>query len=485
MTWFQRLCRCTATGMVLCAVAGSWSTMAKTWTADPNAEPGDPGYYRDLAGKLAPGDTLELPAGTYRDRLDLSGKRGQPGAWITITGPSTGDPAVITTDSACCNTVQLGDNAYLRIRHLTIDSRSVAMEESLDGIKAMGGSTHDITIEDCRLIGNDYHQQTVGISTKSTAWNWVVRRNVIDGAGTGMYFGNSTGAAPFVAGIIEGNLVVDPIGYGLQIKHQNPYDAPAGMPPGPHRTVIRNNVFIKRTGVADFEPSRVDGERPTVLVGGFPESGTGADDMYEIYANFFYKNPDDSQIQAAGRVAVHDNVFVGPTWTAVRFQNHKTPLRVAYAYNNTVYGGQQGIWFGTAAADDDAVVGNLVFSGQPIGGPLRAANRKDNIEASFAAAAEYVVNPSMVLGDMDFYPLPDKATGSPLDLAKFANHVDHDRDFNGSSKGDRRFRGAYAGDGANPGWTLDEERKVGGPSGQPGGGDPDPPATPTNLRVVD
>jgi hypothetical protein len=46
---------------------------------------------------------------------------------------------------------------------------------------------------------------------------------------------------------------------------------------------------------------------------------------------------------------------------------------------------------------------------------------------------------------VDFYPLPGKAQGTLLDLSSFASQLDYDKDFKGQSKGDRRFRRAYAG----------------------------------------
>ena len=49
-------------------------------------------------------------------------------------------------------------------------------------------------------------------------------------------------------------------------------------------------------------------------------------------------------------------------------------------------------------------------------------------------------------------------------------------DFNGSSKGERRFRGAYAGEGVNPGWQLAIGLKD-APAG------PTPPPRPTGVRV--
>jgi hypothetical protein len=62
------------------------------------------------------------------------------------------------------------------------------------------------------------------------------------GAGTGMYFGNSDGNHPFWGGLIENNLIMNTIGYNLQIKHQNPRPRLPGMPlewPVPRRILGR------------------------------------------------------------------------------------------------------------------------------------------------------------------------------------------------------------------------------------------------------
>jgi hypothetical protein len=64
-----------------------------------------------------------------------------------------------------------------------------------------------------------------------------------------------------------------------------------------------------------------------------------------------------------------------------------------------------------------------------------------------------------VLGEMDFYPLPDRCQGSSLDLSAFSDDTEHDRDFNSASKGGFTFRGAYAGEGTNPGWQIDAGNK--------------------------
>lgn len=430
---------------------------AETYTANPNVTSG-PDYYRTLLSQLEPGDTLFLPAGTYGERLNLNGLKGTASQWITITGPASGAPAIITTDSTCCNNVQLGDTAYVALKNLTLDSNSEAIGVGIDAINAKGQPTHDILIEDCIIIGAGSHQQTVGISTKSTAWNWTVRRNEIIGAGTGIYFGSSDGSAPFVAGLVENNLFIDTIGYNMQIKYQNQYDALPGMPPSPRRTIIRDNVFLKRAPQSSFSSSKVDGPRPNLLVDGFPNSGSGSDDLYEIFGNFFYQNLDgESLIQAAGRVSIHDNIFVGSAWAAIYLVDHNRALKYATVYNNTIYSVDNGIRFGSTARESSSVVGNAVFANSPISGSIDT--QVGNVSAGTAAAVDFVNSPSSNFGSMDFYPLPGALQGEPLDLTPFSNDTGFDSDFNGTAKLDFRFRGAYAGEGSNPGWQLAAERK--------------------------
>ena len=245
-----------------------------------NATPAD---YKSLLLNLKPGDTLNLASGNY-PFLSISGLNGSPSAWITITGPASGSPATIYANSTCCNTVQITNSSYIAIKNLTIDSKGLF---GIDGINAHGGTNnlvHDILIEGNTLVGQNNNQQVCGISTKTPTWGWIIRRNIISGAGTGIYLGDSDGTSPFVAGIVEDNLVENPIGYDMQIKYQIARPFVTGMPTGQSFTIIRNNAFIKNN---QLSPA---GDRPNVLVGGFPASGNGSTDMYEIYGNFFFHN---------------------------------------------------------------------------------------------------------------------------------------------------------------------------------------------------
>jgi chitodextrinase len=447
--------------MMIALILGYALSLGSQKTADPTT-------YVAVVSTLQPGDTLTLAAGTYVGNLNLNNLNGTPSDWISIQGPASGPPAVFLAD-AFNNTVEIGNCSYLALKRLTMEGQHL---DGPFGISAHNGSaniTHDILIEGCTIQNYDGSQQTDGISTKTPTWRWTIRGNRLINVGTGIYFGNSNGDDPFVAGLIEGNLFQDTIGYCMQIKYQNPRPAVAGMPTGTSSTIIRNNVFIKSNA-----PSP-DGDRPNLLVGGFPNSGAGMNDLYEIYGNLFYHNPRESLFQGSGRVSLHDNIFVDVVGTAILLQNHDLALKLAHVYNNTIYAAGDGIYFGSTPVQGGAVVGNLVFATAPIGGAVPL--QQDNIVGPTANASTYVKNPSTTLGAMDYFPLVGKCQGTALNLTPFAGQTDYDRDFNGTSKGSFAFRGAYAGEGTNPGWALNAGLKGGGSSGTPPPSPPTPPPT--------
>ena len=409
----------------------------------------DPSNYQELVPALQAGDTLLLTSGRY-PRLTIANLNGEPGRCITVAGPATGPRPVIAGQSGH-NTVEIVDSSYLVVSNLTIDSLGMGG----DGIKApraAHAATHHIVLEGNLIIGAGATQQTDGISTKTPTWNWVIRRNAIVGAGTGIYLGDGDGSSPFVAGIIENNLVLNPLGYCMEIKYQLDRPALASMPQGPQSTIIRNNVFIKD------DRASPDGDRPNLLVGGFPDTGSGSHDLYQIYGNLLLHNPREALFQGSGRISFHDNILVGGQSAGAVFRDHDLPLKLAHIFNNTIYSPQIGIKFGSPARDGQAILGNLIFAETPIIGVDVAA--QDNLVARPADARNYVRTPSSRLGALDFYPLPGKVAGSPLDLSLFAGELDFDRDFNGVNKDGHHFRGAYAGEGINPGWRLRAQIKT-------------------------
>jgi hypothetical protein len=410
---------------------------------------GDDSNYRDLLEQLRPGDTLRLAAGEYTRGLPLSNLHGTEAAPIVITGPTGRNKAVILGRS-CCNTISLTDVSWVVIKNFELDARG----ELVDGVKVESNGTvsHHVTLENLELHGFGADQQVVGISTKATAIDFVIRGNTIRDAGTGLYLGNSDGSAPFIRGIVENNLVVNPIGYGMEIKHQIGRPNLPEIPDGDSVTLVRHNVFMKYAGA-----SAGDLARPNLLVGAWPESGAGSNDRYEIYGNFLYENETGTEplFQGEGHVSFHDNVLVNSFGDGAWLTDINGAPKEVHVYNNTIYVAGLGVLVTRVdPAFRQLVVGNAIFAGEGI----RGGDATDNTRGSVLDAAASVFAPSYSLGIMSFYPLPGALEGSSLDRSAFAADIGAGVDFNGDPKSPTR-RGAYAGEGTNPGWPLDEAIK--------------------------
>jgi hypothetical protein len=411
-----------------------------------------PENYRSMLTKLNPGDTLVLSAGVYVRGLPITSLHGTDKEWITIQGPDKGVAEIRQTQVANC--VELRQCSYVALKKLSILGSGPTGIPGLFGISAQGSlknSVHHILIEDCIISDWNTSQQAVGISTKTPTWDWTIRRNIIRNCGTGLYLGNSNGADPFIRGVIEHNLVDDPIGYCMEIKYQKLRPVIADMPDTTSRTIIRHNVFIKNDA-----PSS-DGDRPNVLVGGFPDSGPGSEDLYEIYGNFFSHNPRESLLQASGRVTIHDNVFANGR-TAIRLQNHDLPLRLAHVYHNTIFA-ERGIRITNAATEKHAVLGNVVFADEPLSLHSSITDVSENLTGSTKNAALYLVNPVPTLEGLNLTPKAGKAEGPALDLSAFSSETDHGVDFNGAAKTSLRHRGAYAAPHDSRHWSLQRSIK--------------------------
>lgn len=409
-------------------------------------------YRRELA-TLQAGDTLVLGAGVYERGLPVSNCHGTDDAWITITGPEKGVAEILQTQVANC--VELKQCSHIALKRLSILGGGPKGIPGLFGISAQGGlknSVHHILIEDCIISDWNTSQQAVGISTKTPTWDWTIRRNIIRNCGTGLYLGNSNGADPFICGVIENNLVENPIGYCMEIKFQKTRPEIADMPAAASRTIIRHNVFIKN------DAPGTDGDRPNVLVGGFPASGPGADDLYEIYGNFFWNNPRESLLQASGRVTIHDNVFSGGR-TAIALRDHDLPLRFAHVYHNTICAVERGIVIAAPAPQGSAVTGNVIFANTPLSLHKSITNVAENVTGPVEAAVDHLHQPELIEGEMDMRPRPGRCAGVAIDLTPFATETAFDLDFDGVSKTTRRHRGAYAGSSESKSWPLQRSLK--------------------------
>lgn len=406
--------------------------------------------YTTYLPTLVPGDTLKLAPGTYVNNLTLNNINGSVANPIVIMGSG------ISTNfqgQSCCNTVSITKCSYLVIRNFQLDGQN----QNVDAVKGegtVGNFAHHITLEFLNIINYGPSQQNVGISTKCSAWDWVIRKNRIVGAGTGLYLGNSTGEAPFVNGIIEYNYVAKTIGYNMEIKHQldTVRDNFAGTSVN-GKTIIRHNVFTK-----DTSSSTGANARPNLLVGGFPLTGFGSTDYYEIYGNFFYNNPVEALFQGTGNIMMYENIFVNhydPTgFRTVYFtpQNGVSPQDIK-VFHNTVWANVSsgGIRLnGPAAGYQQYCYANAVFAPNAIS---NFVNSVDNITDNYSNASTYVLSATPNINTLNLYPQTAQLVGSLTPSTIFQSNTAWDKDFNHDAY-NWTYRGAYSGCCVNNGWQL-------------------------------
>ncbi len=399
-----------------------------------------PADYISQLRKLRPGDTLELSAGHYPQGLPVHGMTGTPGNPIVIRGPRS-QPSARFVARPGAHTVSIVNSAYVEIHNLELDGNGL-------GVAAIRGEghadwAHHITLENLYIHGHGAHQSTVGIASFCPAWGWVIRNNVIVGAGTGMYLGGSGGGAPFVAGLIEHNVIADSIGYNLQIKHQNPRPRIEGMPAEKSVTIIRHNVFTKSANSSGGAMAR-----PNLLVGHWPSSGPGVEDTYAIYGNFFYQNPTEALFQGEGNFAFYSNVLVNTHGDAIHVQPHNNVPRRIDIFRNTIIAAGAGI--NVRGGDPDhaqRLTANAVFANPPIAG----GEQRGNITGTLAEAAEQLTNPFAPPGQLDLAPRRGKLIIEPPVSVPQPPAPNVNRDFDG-----RVYRGPVAGAyaGAGPARPL-------------------------------
>ncbi|MGH8671837.1 MAG: hypothetical protein ACREUA_07350 [Burkholderiales bacterium] len=409
----------------------------------------DPSNYRSILKSLTPGDVLTLRPGTYTDGLPLHDINGDPGREITIRG-TISEPRPVFRARRGINTISIVDSSHITLQYLELDGQGIAV----DAVKAEGYSewAHHIRLDGLVIHGHGANQQVVGISTKCPAWAWVIRNNVIIGAGTGIYLGNSDGSAPFINGVIENNFVADTLGYNLQIKHQKTRPHLPGMPVEEGATVIRRNVFSKANPLSGEHLPR-----PNVLVGHFPLSGAGAKDIYLIHGNFFYQNANTGEalFQGEGNIAFYNNLLVNNHGNGVVVHPHNDVPRHVEIFQNTIVASGTGILLKGGHPDfDQRIRSNAVFAGNPI----VALQYPGNFTADFSHAGDFLTNPFGPIGSLNLAPQPGTMDASPIiptipimRASPYFPYPDAELDFDGSLR-TRFIYGAYGDDTAE--WPL-------------------------------
>ncbi len=421
-----------------------------TATCQANFISANSGNYTTYLSSLTAGDTLFLASGTYINNLTLNVINGTSTQPIVITGDGN---TTVFQGQVCCNTVSITQCSYLEIKNLQLDG----MNQFVDAVKAEGTNgnwAHHITIENLNIINYGFDQQSVGISTKCSAWNWIIRKNKIIGAGTGMYLGNSDGTRPFVNGLIENNFIANTIGYNIEIKHQldTVRDNFAGTAVN-GITIIRYNVFTK-----DSKSSTGGNARPNLLVGGFPLTGWGALDYYEIYGNFFYNNPVEALFQGTGNIMLYDNIFVnhfdpaGVRAVYITPQNGVSPQNIK-VFHNTIWAlNSSGAirLYNPNTSYQQYCHGNVVCAPLPI---TNFTDSLNNITDSYSNAGNYFLSATANINSLDLYPQSGQLTGAITPSTLFQIDTDWNKDFNDAVY-DWTFRGAYSGCCVNNGWQL-------------------------------
>lgn len=406
-----------------------------------------PTDFRSMLATLSAGDTLYLVPGNYTQSLRLDNIHGSSAMPILISGqPGSAKPVFI--GNLCCNTVSLTMCSYIHLRDIICDGQNIA---GIDAIKAEGSEnnwTHHITIEGFEIYHYGADQQNVGISTKCPSWYWWVHHNVIDSAGTGMYFGNSNGEAPFASSIIEYNLVQNTVGYNCQVKHQNDNtrDTILGMPAN-GKNVIRYNVLSKAQNASSGSSAR-----PNLLVGNFPSSGVGSTDYYEIYGNLFYQNPYEGLFQGTGNIGFYNNLLfndAGGRGIAIQTHIGFQPRDIDVFFNTAFIDNATGISVtGVNMGFTQNVWANAVFASTAIQG----GTQLQNITGTFLSASSHVKSPGLPLVSMDLTPLTNALQITGINLNVLSKYENLNLDFDGKQRLGV-YAGAYVGD-ALPKWNL-------------------------------
>ena len=242
--------------------------------------------------------------------------------------------------------------------------------------------------------------------------------------------------------MVEHNLVSTTQTYNMEIKYQNGRRTALGIPSS-GTTIVRYNVWDKESGY-----DTTTWKTPNVYVGHWPLSGPGSTDVYQIYGNVFYQNPVEALFQGEGNVALHDNLFVNRAGAAIHIQaNNGAPRRIEI-FHNTVLATTTGIQvLNGDPAYTQRVLGNAVFAATPLKGGLQVGN----VLGSYAAATTALVDPMAPLGQVDLYPKTGQLQAAALDTTPLTGFLDWNLDFNRMSRL-AAFRGAYSGDGVDPGW---------------------------------
>jgi hypothetical protein len=311
----------------LCALVffiGAVNVQAATYHVSATGSDTNPGTvtqpFRTIArgvSSLTAGDTLYIRGGTWTEQIDMSGKAGTPGKYITMAGYPGERVTINTGNMFAIKGTYSPSNSYFIFENLILDG----VNNTVSGVYwTIGGGSHDIIIRNVEiknwygglLIGGD-NIQVINCKIHDL-------RSLTGLPGDrvyGIYFHHGTN------GVIEGNDIYNNPGGGMQAY------------PGPITNLaIRRNKFHNNNSLTS---SSLGG---LILSG---DSGTTVTGV-EVSNNVFYNN---------GSAPTHGySPGLQIMWNASN--NH--------VWNNTFFGNQgYGLEVGVASAANNVLQNNIVY----------------------------------------------------------------------------------------------------------------------------
>jgi hypothetical protein len=154
-------------------------------------------------------------------------------------------------------------------------------------------------------------------------------------------------------------------------------------------------------------------------------------------------------LQGEGNLAIHNNVFVNSSGSAVCVHPHNDVPWNVWILINTIVARDAGIV--VRGADESGVqyvAGNAVIAAKPVSAHAEEGNVVDAVEA----APDYLTRPFAEPGDLGLSGKPGRLAGPVIVTRDAASWLGIIEDFEGRSRGNR-LRGAY-GTRDSPKWPM-------------------------------
>ena len=291
---------------------------------------------------LSSGDTVHIGPGS----LYVGRKRG-PGAGhsgLTITGPVSGPPAVLTRNNPALDVIDVSGATNLTLESLTMTGGAIG----IDALDNSGSS--NLTIRNCTVYGNN----STGIYVGDGDNNAVIANNTVYGlphdssSSDDQPTGIELGYSGVNDALISGNVVHDSYGTGIlvsgndsqvMVSNNEVYACGTGIYANTSSsgvatlsTVSSNTIFNNNTGINAAGDVLVTQN----VVYGQSGRGISGGNVYEVLANTVYDNAVGIYAYSSGG-AIANNVVYHNSGDGIEAE-HNSPVT-----GNTVYGNATGI----------------------------------------------------------------------------------------------------------------------------------------------